>query len=1066
MSTSGKIELRTLIKASAGSGKTFRLTDRFIYLLLCGSEPESIIALTFSRKAAGEFFDAILCKLAEAAKNEPDRARLEKEFGFSITPKQLREKMSLLLGAMNRLTLGTLDSFFFSVLASAPLEYGLAIGFDLMDESSAREKWSLCLRQCFEESIEESPYLIDAFAKARAEAEDREFFPWMLELATSFRNFLTQCPESKDWGAVEQLWPNDSAWKQLPKNYDPLIDAKQSIEWLEDGTAFFEPPLTSSAQKKIVMALGEFRDWRPGADLSKTSAGFKKLFKNAMNKNSSLIYSYHKDYQISGKWVDSVKRMSAYIIGEELKIYGKRTQGIFTLLNRVVKSYNKKVLEKGGIMFSDLPLLLSNSENEVDQLNRDYRLDRKYQHWMLDEFQDTSPSQWGVIEPLLEEVLYNPEDERMFFCVGDQKQAIYGWRGGDSRLFAYLENKFSERLEVEDMNESWRSGLDVLGAVNQVFGSRADPTILIPKWNEIWKNHIPSLKTKDCRGNVAWWTSKDEGERFRAIADLLREVDPVSRGWTCAILTQKRQAARELVDFLRRELPGMPVEEEVGSLPARDNGFSQYLLSLLRAAVHPTDQWAIGHLKMCPFMEANSESLDPILEEVREVVYECGFASFVKEWGEKALPSVEPEAKVFVRKRMEEILTMAQSFDQKGVRNIDLFLDFARRTESSKGAMESSIRAMTIHGSKGLTFDMVIMPDLGGGSLRNSGGFQSGNGIELYQRATSSGLGFDWVLAKPKKILQETDPFLAGMLEADEDAAAFESLCKFYVGMTRPARALYLFSEPYNPKSKSKNFIYLLDDTLTTGSEMDQNLIDQTHQLVGQRGSEFDLAYCKGSPDWWKERGQTASIPEKSASVKNPKQRFRKYRTLFKSRPSDKDQGGLKVYDLLRLGANSAKELGTEVHALFEKVEWWRSTIEVSDWLQENGSGFSVKALDIFKRAMEHPEITKLFSLPSFNTEVWRERSFACQNKDKLVQGVFDRVVLKFSACGEIESAEIIDFKTDRLGEELSFDQLIDRHRAQLESYRSALARVIGLPNNKISMILLFTSLPQIFSWK
>ena len=62
----------------------------------------------------------------------------------------------------------------------------------------------------------------------------------------------------------------------------------------------------------------------------------------------------------------------------------------------------------------------------------------------------------------------------------------------------------------------------------------------------------------------------------------------------------------------------MPVEEEVGSLPARDNGFSQYLLSLLRAAVHPTDNWAIGHLKICPFMEDDSDSLDTILEEVRD----------------------------------------------------------------------------------------------------------------------------------------------------------------------------------------------------------------------------------------------------------------------------------------------------------------------------------------------------------------------------------------------------------------------------------------------------------------
>jgi hypothetical protein len=76
------------------------------------------------------------------------------------------------------------------VLASAPLEYGLAIGFDLMDESAAREKWALCLRQCFEESIADSPSLIDDFAKARMEAEDREFFPWMLELGFSFGIFL------------------------------------------------------------------------------------------------------------------------------------------------------------------------------------------------------------------------------------------------------------------------------------------------------------------------------------------------------------------------------------------------------------------------------------------------------------------------------------------------------------------------------------------------------------------------------------------------------------------------------------------------------------------------------------------------------------------------------------------------------------------------------------------------------------------------------------------------------------------------------------------------------------
>ena len=65
MKQENSIEKRELIKASAGSGKTYQLTDRFIYLILLGFKPESIVALTFSRKAAGEFFDAILRKLAK-----------------------------------------------------------------------------------------------------------------------------------------------------------------------------------------------------------------------------------------------------------------------------------------------------------------------------------------------------------------------------------------------------------------------------------------------------------------------------------------------------------------------------------------------------------------------------------------------------------------------------------------------------------------------------------------------------------------------------------------------------------------------------------------------------------------------------------------------------------------------------------------------------------------------------------------------------------------------------------------------------------------------------------------
>ena len=1067
MTPNETMNLRELIKASAGSGKTYQLTDRFIYLMLMGSDPASIVALTFSRKAAGEFFDAILRKLAEAAKDPKAREALELKFGLKIPSSMIREKISSLLQSMNRLTLGTLDSFFFSMLSSAPLEYGLAVGFDLMDEASIRERWSDCLKRCFEESLNESTLLIDAFSRARKLQEDREFFPWVMELALSFRDLLDQCPNSDAWGAVEDLWPDSASWKQIPEGYDLSGDSARCRELLQNQEIEVVPELSGErVRNALENAIREFETWVPGANDRRSGTVFAQLLKASMDGHSSLSISYYgKDYRFSGEWVSAVRRMSGHIIREELRICGIRTKGMHALLSKVVGSYRKLVLEKGGITFSDLPMLLNQGGNELARMNREYRLDRKYLHWMLDEFQDTSPIQWGVIEPLLDEVLYDPEEQRMFFCVGDQKQAIYGWRGGDSRLFGYLEERFSDRLKIDELNLSWRSGQDVLNVVNQVFGSGLEGAGSVGRWSRNWMPHRVSPKTEKLSGNVVWWTAKKEEERFRAIAELLRTIDPVGRGWTCAVLTQKRKTARAIVDFLRKELPGMPIEDEVGSLPANDNGFSQLLLSLLKASVHPTDEWAIGHLEMSPLLRRESRDLSEILEEVRKFTHERGLAAFIREWGGKALTWVEEEARPFAIKRLSQTFDLARSFDRRGQREVDLFLQAAQSAESSRGAMETSVRAMTIHGSKGLTFDMVIMPELGGNSLRSVGGRRSGNGVELYGKSSSSGIGSDWVLSKPKKIIQESDPYLSGLLNSDQENAAFESLCKFYVGMTRPARALYLFSEPYEPKSKSENFVRLLAQSLADFKGLDPMLIDQVGNLVGQREEGFTLAYHGGSPDWWEERTKKTSNDKKTTQAEFEDLGLRKFRGLPKFRPSEKTPELVDVDDLISFEKDAAKSLGSEAHALFEKIEWWEKGNSMELWLRENAHGFSGKSRRILTGAFADAEVRRLFEKPEGKFEVWREKSFVLQMDKAMVQGVFDRVVLYFSQDGESSRAEIIDFKTDRLDKDRRVEDLIARHQAQLESYRLALMQLTGLPSEKISLILLFTSLPKVHRW-
>ncbi|MEY2879064.1 MAG: hypothetical protein RLZZ15_1444, partial [Verrucomicrobiota bacterium] len=139
-----------MILASAGSGKTHALTRRFVRLLAAGAPPERIVALTFTRKAAGEFFDKILAALAAAALDDARAATLAAEIG---APTARRADFLRLLRAtteaMPRLSLGTLDGFFARVVRAFPLELGLDGEFQVMEDAVARLERRRVLRGMF-----------------------------------------------------------------------------------------------------------------------------------------------------------------------------------------------------------------------------------------------------------------------------------------------------------------------------------------------------------------------------------------------------------------------------------------------------------------------------------------------------------------------------------------------------------------------------------------------------------------------------------------------------------------------------------------------------------------------------------------------------------------------------------------------------------------------------------------------------------------------------------------------------------------------------------------------------
>src|SRR5262249_11927487 len=140
----------------------------------------------------------------------------------------------------------------------------------------------------------------------------------------------------------------------------------------------------------------------------------------------------------------------------------RQTEATRDLLVRFAEHYHALQLEERALRFADVTLRLADGAARVALERLAFRLDGGEWHLLLDEFQSTSPAQWRVLRPLVETVTKRAGSS--FFCVGDAKQAIYGWRGGVAEIFDALDGQLTG-LKSESLVESHRSAQPVIDAV-------------------------------------------------------------------------------------------------------------------------------------------------------------------------------------------------------------------------------------------------------------------------------------------------------------------------------------------------------------------------------------------------------------------------------------------------------------------------------------------------------------------------------------------------------------------------------------------------------------------------
>ena len=763
-----------VIVAAAGTGKTHALTTRLLRLLALGVKPDAIIALTFTRKAAGEFAAVVFRRLALAAHGEDAATTLARELGIDGgSAFFFRGMLAGVVDAMDRLQFRTFDAFFQRVIGAMPFDLGLPGGLRMLDEFETIEMRNRVLSRLLAAGSDAAAQeaLLAAYRDATWGAEEKGLRRRLERFIEDSHGRFLECRDSGRWGDAAVIWPGGSS--SLYLKLDPA-DALEIERWAQprDGEIF----------RSLESIAASAQTWRPGMKLP-AGRVFEQLLEQLALDTDTLSLTYRrKEIELDASIAPAVRRLVGGFIGESLQRHLRITAGIRRVLEPFDAAYHDEVRLTGRLAFADVVEML----RLVPALDWQSRLDARLDHWLFDEFQDTSLQQWAVVGNLVDEVLQDDSGRRSAFFVGDPKQSIYRWRGGEHRLLEQILVRYGDRILVRELVKSYRSDPAVIELVNRYGDVAADAANGLPaevsrEWRRFWKTHESAAPERRGHAAVRLLGSKDELPD-RVLAEIER-IDPVRRGLTCAVLTRDNDAARELAASLR-ERGFLRVAAETDEQIATDAPVNRCLLALIAAVAHPADSASRALVEMSPLRAGIPAGGWP---EFRERF----FARVTSNGLAATLLACLPEGAAldeFSQQRLRLLLGLARGHDAAGG-GLDEFLKLAMTHGRRQSASPASVQILTIHRSKGLGFDVVMLPVFDTARMD-----AASRGAFLARR--SGALETEWLLHRPAGVVSESDPVLREAQRQQVEDGAYDELCVWYVGLTRAKHALHVFTVP------------------------------------------------------------------------------------------------------------------------------------------------------------------------------------------------------------------------------------------------------------------------------
>ncbi len=467
--------------ASAGSGKTHLLVHRILKLLLSGIEPSHILAITFTRKAATEMQERLMKVLADWATAEDSQVKTilqslsHPHDGASIA--KARRLYEELLFSEYEIRITTFHAFCQDILKRFAIHAGVPAGFHVIEnnDETKQEARKKLFRNAEQGDQELSKSLFTLLRHCNTVNNVNEVLDTFINSRSDWRSF-TENQEQPDRYAYNRL-------KQLifPNQHDTDSDINSLIPALEEYLTYLSAHKTKtyisySGILSSVLEQGPIKN----AHVNRITTIFftSKMEKREIKASKTLEKSLgtEKVQAFISLHTSLCERISGHLDVLKKESLLEFNQAWFHAGHLLLVEYQKIKFSQHALDFDDLEwytYLLLNQHESAAWIQ--YKLDQRIQHILIDEFQDTNPTQWNLLFPLLTELAIDSHDNhRSLFFVGDAKQSIYGFRRANSELqFAAAEwakeNLNAQLLETDD---SYRSSPAIINFVNKVFSQQ------------------------------------------------------------------------------------------------------------------------------------------------------------------------------------------------------------------------------------------------------------------------------------------------------------------------------------------------------------------------------------------------------------------------------------------------------------------------------------------------------------------------------------------------------------------------------------------------------------------